>query len=162
MNCRTHRQEHGSSSLLFVLVLYAAMLLIGVMLIVMGAGVYRNVLDSMDSNDEERTASAYLMQKTRQTGDAGAIRAGKLDGCDAILLQDSISGETYVTYLYCDDGSLKELLVRADNEYASAAAGSEVLDLTDMTIEEAEDGASLLVTLTLPDGTVQKLRIRTG
>ena len=152
---------HGASSLLFVLVLFGVMLLIGVMLITMGAGVYENVLTAMDDNDEYRTAGAYIRQKVRQAGDAGAISTGELDGCDAIVIRESIGGETYLTYLYCDDGSLKELLIREGNESVSASAGSDILDLSDMSVSASEDGTSLLVTLTLTDGTQQRLRIRT-
>ena len=152
---------HGASSLLFVLILFGVMLLTGVMLIAMGTGVYENVLTSMDANDNSRTAPAYIRQKIRQAGDAGAVSAGELDGCDAIVIRESIGGETYLIYLYCDDGSLKELLIREGNASISASAGSDILDLSGMSVSASEDGASILVTLTLTDGTQQLLRIRT-
>ena len=179
MRRRGRGAGHGASSLLFVLILFGVMLLSGVMLIAMGTGVYENVLTSMDANDDSRTAPAYIRQKIRQAGDAGAVSAGELDGCDAIVIRESIGGETYLTCLYCDDGSLKELLIREGNESVSASAGSEVLKLESMTVTEAGDAAgsgesgdaaqagdaaggscdSLLVSLTTADGTVQKLRI---
>ena len=157
---------HGSSSFLFVLVLFAVMLLSGILLIVMGTGVYEDVLTSMDTNDEYRTASAYLVQKTRQAGNGGVICAGELDGCDAIILRENIDGEIYLTYLYCDEGALKELFVREGNESITAAAGSEVMKLAGMTVRDSADagetGGSLLITLETGSGIVQCLRIRTS
>ena len=134
------------------------MILVGVLLISMGTGVYENVLFSMNRNDEGRTASAYLMQKVRQNRDLGAITSGTLDGRDAIILSQSIHGEEYCTYLYCCDGQLYELLARKDNISLSATAGSPVASLDAMTVTTSETG-DLIVSFEA-GGRKHRLRLR--
>ncbi len=155
------RKRHlsHSSALLFILLLFASLILVGVLLISMGTGVYENVLASMNRNDETRTASAYLMQKVRQNRDSGSVTSGTLDGQDAILLSQSINGEDYCTYLYCYDGQLCELLARKDNTALSAAAGSPVASLDAMTVTASESGDALIVSFTT-NGREHRLRIR--
>lgn len=154
---RKKRLRH-TSSLLLILLLYASLILVGVLLISMGTGVYENVLFSMNRNDEGRTASAYLMQKVRQNRDLGAITSGTLDGRDAIILSQSIHGEEYCTYLYCCDGQLYELLARKDNISLSATAGSPVASLDAMTVTTSETG-DLIVSFEA-DGRKHRLRLR--
>lgn len=154
---RKKRLRH-TSSLLFILLLYASLILVGVLLISMGTGVYENVLSSMNRNDEARTASAYLMQKVRQNRDLGAVTSGTLDGQDAVILSQSIHGEEYCTYLYCCDGQLYELLARKDNTSLSAAAGSPVASLDEMTVSTSESG-DLIVSFTT-GGCGHRLRLR--
>ncbi len=148
-----------SSALLFILLLFASLILVGVLLISMGTGVYENVLSSMNRNDETRTASAYLMQKVRQSRDSGSVTSGTLDGQDAILLSQSINGEEYCTWLYCHDGQLCELLARKNNTALSAAAGSPVAPLDAMTVTASESGDALIVSFTT-NGQEHRLRIR--
>ena len=152
------RREHHSSAVLFLLLLFAVLIIIGELLICMGTGVYQNVLTSMDENDSNRTASAYILQKVRQGQDAGAIRLEDLDGCSSIVIRQSLSGEFYDTYLYCQGGELRELMIRADNTAArTAEAGTFVTNLDGMQLQqESED--LLQVTLVQGEDT-QQLRI---
>lgn len=148
-----------SADMIIVLGLFAFLVIIGLLMISMGTGVFRNVLDSMNRNDEYRTASAYITQKVRQNQDAGAVKAGNLEGSPAILLYQNSGGQEYITYLYCDGTHLKELLSRADNTSLAASAGSDILELKSMNVETETN--SLLVTLTGANGKEQKLRVST-
>lgn len=153
------KRTHHSSALLFILLLFASLILVGVLLISMGTGVYENVLSSMNRNDADRTVSAYLMQKVRQGRDLGAVTSGTLDGQDAVILSQSIKGEEYCTYLYCYDGQLCELLAKKDNSSLSAAAGSPVASLDAMTVSASETGGDLIVSFTT-GGREHRLRLR--
>lgn len=152
------RREHHSSAVLFLLLLFAVLIIIGELLICMGTGVYQNVLTSMDENDSTRTASAYILQKVRQGQDAGAIRLEDLDGCSSIVIRQSLNGDFYDTYLYCQEGELRELMIRADNTAArTAEAGTFVTNLDDMQLQqESED---LLQVTLVQDEDTQQLRI---
>lgn len=151
-------RRQRSSGLLFILLLFACLILIGVLLIAMGTGVYENVLTSMDANDQSRTASAYLLQKTRQGCDAGAIQKDTLDGCDAIRIRQTISGEEYDTWLYCYDGQLRELFAKSGNDTLAREAGAPVTALDSMEVALSQNGEDLIVSLTRQEQT-QNLRI---
>ena len=152
------KSRQHSSDLLFILLLFASLVLICILLIAMGCGVYENVLDSMNRNDDSRTVSAYLLQKVWQNQDLGAVSSGTLDGTDAIILNQNLDGKAYCTYLYCHDGKLCELFVRKDNTSLSVSSGTPVVSLDSMTVENSS-GDSLLVSFSV-NGRKQKLRLR--
>ncbi len=155
----SHRyREHRSSSMFFILFLFAVLVIIGELLICMGTSVYENILSSMNENDTYRTASAYILQKVRQSQDDESIRCDVIDGHDAIVLQQSLGGELYETWLYAEGGTLRELLTRADNDSVSASAGSPVVELRELQIDEDSRDDFLVVTLLFESGS-QKLLI---
>lgn len=71
-----------------------------------GAGVYRNLVDRGEENHNRRAALHYLTTRVRQ---ADAVDIGTFQGCEALILEEQIRGETYLTWVYCWDGWLWEL-----------------------------------------------------
>lgn len=159
MNNPRQKARH-SADMIFVLVLFAFLVLTGLLLISMGTGVFEQVLSNMNRNDRTRTASAYILQKVRQNQDAGAIQTGNLDGYPAVQIRQNIDGQDYTTWLYCDGIHLKELLARSDNDSLRASAGSDILELKKMAVSEEE--GSILVTLTDTEDGVQTVRVSTS
>ncbi len=154
---RRSARNHHASSMLFLLLLFASLVLTGELLICMGTGVYEEVLTSMNSNSTLRTASAYIRQKLRQGNDRNALRVDTLDGCDAIVLQQYLGDDFYETYLYCYDGELRELMIRKGTGDSFAAdSGTAIANMDALSIEEIEDPNILLVSMTT-DGTTQEL-----
>lgn len=62
-----------------------------------------------DSEDSfaSRTALSYVTEKIHQADEYGAVYAGTFDGQDAIVIRQTYSEQTYVTYLYEYDGYLR-------------------------------------------------------
>lgn len=150
-------RSHHASSMLFLFLLFASLVLTGELLICMGTGVYEDILSSMNRSGNVRTASAYIRQKLRQGMDLNALRVDELDGCDALVLQQYLGDDFYETYLYCYDGELRELMIRKGTGDSFAAdAGTAIASLDAMTIEQNETSGVLSVTMTI-DGTDQEL-----
>ena len=107
------RNAHSLQQLLPVLLLALFLLLAG-LTVVLSASAYRQVLDRSDRLDRS-TALTYIAEKARQNDTAGALRLGALGGCDALVITQ---GETvlYDTYIYCYDGSLRELMIKRELE----------------------------------------------
>lgn len=159
---RRSARNHHASSMLFLLLLFASLVLTGELLICMGTGVYEEVLSSMNDNSNLRTASAYIRQKLRQNSDRNALRVDTLDGCDAIVLQQYLGDDFYETYLYCYDGELRELMIRQGTVDSFAAdSGTAIASMDAMSIEEMEEGNILLAAMAI-DGTTQELVLGTG
>ena len=157
---RRGARNHHASSMLFLLLLFASLVLTGELLICMGTGVYKEVLTSMNSNSTLRTASAYIRQKLRQCSDRNALRVDTLDGCDAIVLQQYLGDDFYETYLYCYDGELRELMIRkGTSDSFAAGAGTAIASMDAMSLEEIEEQNILLASMTI-DGTTQELAVR--
>lgn len=71
-----------------------------------GADVYRKLADRSEDSYARRTALQYLTTRVRQ---AETVEVGELEGCQALILGETVDGETYTTWVYCYDGWLRQL-----------------------------------------------------
>lgn len=145
---------------LFVLALFVVFTLSALVLVILGASVYKQTVSYMDENYTARTAYSYLTEKVRQNDLYDSISIGQLEGTPALVLTREINGTNYATYLYLHDGSLRELFMRQGSDIGSdpLSAGQEILPLRDWTLQKA--GEHLLhIELTLEDDTQKELYI---
>ena len=82
---------------LFVLALFVVFTLSALVLVILGANVYRQTVSYMDENYEARTAYSYLTEKVRQNDVYGSIYVGELEGSRALVLTREINDTTYAT-----------------------------------------------------------------
>ena len=68
-----------------------------------GAGLYRDLTDSGETAYNQRTALAYLTTRVQQ---AQKVTTHEADG---LILEDAVDGERYTTRIYCYEGWLREL-----------------------------------------------------
>jgi len=145
---------------LFVLALFVVFTLSALVLVILGANVYRQTVNYMDENYNARTAYSYLTEKVRQNDLYDSVSVGELEGTTALVLTREINGATYATYLYLHKGSLRELFMRQGSDIGSdpLSAGQEILPLKDWDLEMARDHL-LHIALTLADDTHKELYI---
>lgn len=110
---------------IFVVVLFCGFAFCALMLVIMGADVYKKTVASMDANYIERTSYAYLSEKVRQKDVSGAVHIGQFGDGDALFLKEELGGREFYTCLYVDDGYLKELFT-ANPEQLGPAAGQKI------------------------------------
>lgn len=137
--------------ILFVLALFGVFAASALMLVTLGANVYRQTTANMTEHFTKRTAYAYLTEKLRQNDTRNAVSTEELEGIPALVLTQQTDGEEYCTYLYFYEGYLKELSIRKDS-YTGAdllKAGQDILELSGFSMEETKDG---LLKLTLDTG----------
>jgi hypothetical protein len=120
-----------------VFLLGAVFLFLSVGLVLLGGSVYRRVVADSLENDQIRTTLSYIANQVRRGDKTGNIEAGKFHGQDALLLRQDFDGIECVTYLYCWEGSLRELFVEKGNELA-LEAGLPLIKLDNIffTLEE--------------------------
>ena len=134
------KTTHHIIDILFVLGVLVMSVILGLFLIGAGTGVYKNLLSASDENERLRTPVAYITQKVRQHKTAGAVSIDDIDGIPALALKTTIQDADYITYLYADDGNLKELFVPADIEKMHASAGLAVTSVDAVTFSKEDDG----------------------
>lgn len=98
-----------------------------------GAKVYKNVSGVMEKQFSTHTCISYVTAKVRHYDREGAVSVGKIGEKEAILLQEEIDGERYVTYLYCSEGNLMELFCSADME-VFPVNGQAIMSLDALTV----------------------------
>ena len=101
--------------------------------------VYQQSIKKADSETDLGTVSSYIATKFRQHDVQDGIFTDELNDIPALCFRDTINNQDYITYLYLDDGRLKELFT-ADGSSAQANAGTAIASLSDFQIEENANG----------------------
>ena len=78
MNMKQERKH--IVDVLFVLALFVVFTLSALVLVILGANVYRQTVRYMDENYNARTAYSYLTEKVRQNDLYDSISIGELEG----------------------------------------------------------------------------------
>lgn len=136
-----HNQEEPNKHIvdvLFVLALFGVFAASALMLVTIGANVYKQNVANMNRNFSSRTAYSYITEKLRQNDTSNSISVGQLQDTDALVLSQELDGEEYATYLYYYDGYLKELYIRKDSFSGSDLldAGQDIMKLSSFSVEE--------------------------
>lgn len=105
-----------------------------------GARIYRNLVDRGQKVYEQRTALQYLTTRVRQ---AQTVEIGNLEDCEALILKETLEGETYTTYVYCYEGWLRELYAVAGAKLPPQA-GEPLLEGENLHLKQ--EGSLLTVT----------------
>ena len=137
--------------ILFVLALFFVFAVSSILLIAIGASIYRRNTDSMEHNYTIRSSHAYLAEKMRAADTEGAVSIGETDGLQSLLLRQETDGKSYITRLYLYDGCITELFHRADVELP-ASAGMQLMEVSDLSFTQTETGL-IKADVTETDGT---------
>lgn len=124
--------------LLFPVALFFVFALSAVILILLAAGVYRATTENSSLQYTSRTSLAYLSEKIHQCDENGGIFLGKLDGYDALILEQTYGEDAYYTYIYSCGENLKELFIR-DGVEAAAENGQTILEVKEFNMEQISD-----------------------
>nr|WP_162990846.1 DUF4860 domain-containing protein [Maliibacterium massiliense] len=126
---RTHMMD-----IFFALALFCVLVVTVLLVVLLGANVYKNVNADMTRNYELRTSLLYITQKVRQMGAQG-VSVGQVDGGDALVLRQRVNGDTYETWIYAADGALCEVSVRAGTP-VKAGDGQRIMALAGFSLKQ--------------------------
>ena len=148
------KQKHVVD-VIFVLALFAFFALSSIMLIALGASVYKRNVEKTADNYDLRASAAYVSQKVRQNDLYGDVSVSRFDGLDALVLTETISDVSYSTRLYFHDGYLCELFSRTDLTM-NASTGTKIMPLKSMLFTALSDDLTR-VDFVEPDGTARSV-----
>lgn len=131
-------QRH-TTDLFFTLSLFFVFAAAAFLVIMIGIRVYQSTVTTMQDTYSTRTAISYVAEKLRRHDSVGSASVTTLEGGDALLLTDDINGNTYLTYIYQEDGYLCELVVK-DGADISRSQGEQIIAVEDFSVSETEDG----------------------
>ena len=135
-----YQTKRHSIDILFILLLFAGFLFTAVMLVTMGTREYRNIAVTMQENSSLRTPYAYLMQTVHQNKAEDAIRIEEIDGVRTLAIRREIAGSPYILRIYSYEDSLMEMLTPEGNYDFTLAAGTMILPLQKLELEEPAEG----------------------
>lgn len=128
--------KRRSSPVPFFTLGIAGLFLLGFfVLIVFGAGIYREAVESENRNNGERALLSYLSTCARTNDAAGAVRVLKEDGTMALAVADETS--EYAVRIYRHEGKLVEdygrLSAPLDPKNASVIGETETFEIEEKT-----------------------------
>ena len=74
-------------------------------------GIYERIAQSSAQSADRRVTAMFVAAKVRQNDVLGCVRVEDLEGCDALVLRESLGTGEFCTWIYCHDGWLYEILV---------------------------------------------------
>ena len=151
------KEQKHSIEVVFTMVTFLVYAMVLLMFVSLGATVYRSVTQQMELHQTQRTAENYLREKVRQNDRAGDVSIGEIEGVPALQIGQTVGGKEYVTYIFTEGGSLKELLVSAEKK-AKMSDGTVLLSMEEVSF--AEEQGCLTVTLQLNDNHSHTFQIR--
>lgn len=124
-------ENTNSKKLLELIVLLSILLLfVGTALavVMVGASSYKLIGNDMKSNFGVRTPIAYIATKVRQSDRLDAIRVENLEGTSALVLEETIEGISYETWIYANQGQMREIYIEKGTPIG-LSDGMEILEV---------------------------------
>lgn len=136
---RFQTRKNHVIDLLFPIAIFFVFAVSALTVILLAANIYQSTTARASENYNARTALSYISEKVHQNDIDGGISAGIFDGCDSLILEQTFDDSNYFTYIYEDDGYLKELFVKEGID-ASASSGKAIIPVSDFTVDDTGDG----------------------
>jgi len=124
---------------IFVLIVFSIFAFSVLMVLMLGASIYRNINDISREGQYEHTALSYIWTKTKNFDDAGSIHVGEFNALPALFIDERIGETNYRTAIYNYDGWLMELFSEAALEF-SLEDGVRVVMIDNLSFETSNNG----------------------
>lgn len=145
-----HRERRHVIDLLFPISLFLIFALSALGVILMASSIYGETANASTESTETRTVISYLTEKIRHQDTSQSISCGLFDDHDALILHHTYGEKNYTTYIYEEDGWLRELFVQ-DGIAVSASDGKAILTVSNLQIEQL-DSQRLRFSCQAPNG----------
>ena len=129
------------TDVLFVLAVFAVFAAASLVVLLIGADVYRATVARGEAGFELGASLGFVKTSIRQHDAYGAVRLERIGDAQALVLTSAIGEEYFETWLYHHDGMLRELFVSRENAYGLAPGlGQAVLAVEYFSVSLAAEG----------------------
>ena len=137
---RSTKSHSHSMDFLFSIALFFVFAATALVVLLLSANVYEQIIHRSTTTFEQTTALAYLTEKIHQNDhdSTRSIELTQLDGCEALAISQSYNDTLYTTYIYEFEGQLKELFIR-QGVASTAHAGTTILKLHHLDMKAIDD-----------------------
>lgn len=140
--------KHQTTSVLFTMLLFLVFVMCALFTVLTGGKVYENISARMDQTYTGSVALQYIANKIRQGDGAGEVAVKEAEGQQVLELTQEIDGESYITWIYYLDGSIRELFTY-EGSGLGLQDGLEILDCGGLSLTQE---GRLLTAETLGEG----------
>lgn len=138
MRSRSRNDNSGSVSFMFTLLLFLVFIMCALFTVLIGGKVYENITDRVQASYEGQVVLNYVSHKIHQGDVDGGVSVKEIDGVSVLELKQNIYGRDYVTWIYTEDGALRELFAAADAGLG-IADGLEIIECPEITFSQVDE-----------------------
>lgn len=109
------KTQGQSMNVLFTMLLFLVFVLCALFTVLTGGKVYENISSRMEDNYSGSVALNYIANKVRQGDNYQAVTVKQVEGTDVLELSQDIGGEVFYTWIYYQDGFIRELFTDAES-----------------------------------------------
>lgn len=114
-------------------------------LIMVGANVYSHTASAMNENYEKRIDISYITEKIKQWDEQNSISIGTFHNKTVLIHTEMTAGKKYYTYIYQENGALRELMIR-DGLDTKKVQGEEIVPVKGFEIKEQNQMYDIRIT----------------
>jgi len=163
MNTENVRAKHSIGAM-FIFLLIGAFAVFLLLLVLIGAGAYRNTVEGAYSTGQVRASLGYIANKVRAADQAGGVSIERWNDTDALLIREWHDGRYYNTRIYympnadgTPGGGLFEQFAAGGEEWPHDE-GDRIANIG--SLDMREDKGLLSLSLQTEDGLTLPLHIR--
>ncbi|MGB4984255.1 MAG: DUF4860 domain-containing protein [Erysipelotrichaceae bacterium] len=119
------RNKNSFVDIFFVLIIFCVLCLSMVLVVNLGSLVYKKIVQTMDNNFNYYTSLNYIKEKVQQNDEANSIVIKEVNNQDTLVFNNN---SEIKTYLYFDEGYIKELTV-LDGQDLNFSAGEKIVQI---------------------------------
>jgi len=124
---------------IFVLIVFSIFAFSVLMVLMLGASVYRNINDISRDGQDERMVLSYVRTKIKNNDVAGSVYVDDFSGVTALFIDEKVGDTDFVTVIYNYDGWLYELFSETSLEF-SPGTGVRIAGIDNMRFDEVDHG----------------------
>ena len=132
-------KQGKSIDTIFVLIVFSIFAFSVLMVLMLGASIYRNINDISREGESERTVLSYIRTKTKNFDDADSIYISTFNNVPALYITEKIGDTNYNTIIYGYNGWLYELFSEESLSFAPAD-GVKIIQVEDLHFRDADHG----------------------
>jgi len=123
----------------FVIIIFCVFAVSVLMVLMLGASVYRNMIETSREGQDERVVLSYIWTKVKNTDDNENVYIGDFHGIPALSIDEKLGGTLYRTVIYHFNGWVYELFSEADLNFYPED-GIRITRLASLSFQELDNG----------------------
>ena len=136
MRKRIRRQKIDT---VFVLIIFCVFAISVLMVLMLGANIYKNMTDISHEGYDDRTGLSYIWTKVKNNDEAGMVHIGDFNGVPALCFDEVYDTVTYRTRVYLYDGWVYELFSEEGIDFLPQD-GEKLIKIDHLAFEELNGG----------------------
>lgn len=133
------KKQKSIVDVVFIIALLGVFTITAFFTLIFGSQIYSGIVNERDEKHFSRTAYHYITEKMHSHDEAGCVDIIDCGEGKALRLKTANEASEYYTYLYYEDGAVREFTAIANFDF-NFTGGTKIFDAKNFFVEELGDG----------------------